>query len=71
MEKGTLTIDPNAKHSVIGSRQVAIRHFQKHGVCLWIRAQGATLFYRDVETGKRRQKTWQRIKLKKKEEAQR
>jgi hypothetical protein len=58
----TLTVDPNSRHTIVGNRLQALRHYTENDVALWVRATGkATLFY--SEDGKRRQKTWNSIRL--------
>lgn len=62
-----LTVDPACPNTVIGPRYLAMCRYREHGVALWVRANGsARLFYRDSVTGKMRQRTWARIRLRQK-----
>ena len=58
-----LSVRARCPHTIVGSRQKVLQHLKEHGYALWLRACGrkATLFYMD--DGKRRQKTWRKIKV--------
>lgn len=58
-----LTVYPAHLHTITGPRHLALDHFKRYGVALWLRANGsATLFFRD-SLGVSRQKTWAKTRI--------